>query len=646
MALETKEIDGKTAGLLASGLLLLLAASVSLIFIPEGPSEFGYVPFTPAPLPFAPMRGFTFEQLSEHLIRVLLATPGLLLLALGLARMISGRPVISRSSHRRLALVASLCAVCFIAWAMFFLFDGRPITDDELTYRNQASILMEGGLGRAEPPLHYVELFTIATRAGYTGKYLPGEPLLQVPGILLGVPGAMHLPLAALTLLLCFYTLRQSAGSTVASWTVVLLALSPMFLFTSATGQSLASSLFCVALAGFGYVHAVHRRPWLGALILGTAVGFGMTVRPQSMAPVGVVLVVAALIHLLRRRRVAAVVVLLATLAAWAGAILLYNKALAGSYFILPWYLHEPVEKYGFGQVWSFSSFRHTPWTALQNLGVLAVRFNAWWLGWPSGLVLLWLWFRNGRPMDGAVIWILAAMAILAFEALYYSTGISDTGAAYHYELLLPAAVLGANAIRQGLVTAPRLTVILLVVHFGVGTSGFLWFHGNRLQRLVTGIHRDSDVALAKVSKPALLIYDLHCSECVMVGWVNSCFPRRYRAKDDSVVTYPRPPGKKAEELISHFKDRSCWYYRRNPQTGKSELLRCERARHLLTRPHEVTIDDACLMYRSTAEELGLYNPWKAIGQSQISKIRRDSGKVGGAGKKKNPRSHKTFQKK
>ena len=202
------------------------------------------------------------------------------------------------------------------------------------------------------------------------------------------------------------------------------------------------------------------------------------------------------------------------------------GEALTGSPFILPWFMLEPVERYGFGQVWDFSAYRHTPWTALQNLGVLAVRFNAWWLGWPSGLLLLWLWWRNGRPLDGALVWILAGAAILLFQSLYYSTGVSDTGVTYHYELLLPAAVLGANAIRQGWRAAPRFTSALLVVHFAAGTAGFLWFHAGRLGRLADAIHQDADAALARVQRPALLLYDVHCSRCVRVGWVLSCFPR------------------------------------------------------------------------------------------------------------------------
>ncbi len=625
MDLETKQIDRRTIGLLASGLLLLLAATTGLMLIPQGPSEFGYYPFTPEPLPFASARGFTFEQLCEHGLRILLATPGLLLLSVGLARLVRGQPALTPSSHRRLALAVSLLALCFVAWAMFFLFDGRAIVDDELTYRDQAAVLLEGGLGRAGPPLWFVEPFTISTRVGYTGKYPFGEPLLQIPGLLVGLPGVLHLPLAALTLLLVFYALRPAAGSTVASWTVVLLALSPTFLYTTPTGQSMASSLFLVALAGFGHACiAYRRRPWLGALLLGTAVGFGMTVRPQSMMPMGTVLVAAALIHLWRGRRLAAAGALLLVLAGWAALILLYNEALSGSYLTLPWYLFKPVDRYGFGQVWDFTRYIHTPLTALENLGVMALRFNAWWLGWPSGLLLLWLWLRNGRPLDGALIWLAAGAAVLAFQFPYYSAGgITDTGVYYHYELLLPAAVVGANAVRQGFVTAPRLTVILLVVHFGVGTTEFLWYQGSRLQRLISGIHDAPDAALAQVDKPALLLYDVHCSECTKVGWMLGCFPRRYRARDDAVLTYPRPPGDRATRLIRQFSDRSCWYYRRNPDTGKAELHRCQDARGLIFRPHAVTSDDACLVYRSTAQAMGLYDPWGVIGKNRISRVRQ-----------------------
>ena len=616
MALQNTELDQKTAGAVIAGLLLLLASQAALYAIPQGASEFAYEPFTPGPLPFSPMRGFTVEQLAEHAARVLLATPGLLLLTLGLARLVgAGRAAVAvpRDLHPRLALGAAVASLAYISWLLFFVYQGRAIIDDELAYRMQAMLLAEGRLGMTSPPLLYAEPFTIKALSGITGKYLFGEPLLQIPGALLGFPALLHLPLAALTLLCCYRGMKLHADSTVASWTVILLATSPTFLLSTPTGQSVSSSLCMVVLAWYGYTLVAYRGATAGALILGTAVGLGMTIRPQAMAPMGAVLVAAALWRLLRRKRLLPVALLLVSLGLWAASILAYNKLVTGAYLELPWFLIRPVERFGFGQVWDVSNYRHTLLTALQNLGVVLLRFNGWWLGWPCSLLLLWLWWRNGRAMQGAHVWVTAGVAVVLFEAGYYSTGVSDTGTVYHYELLVPAAALGANAVRQGLLGAPRFTVALLVVHFALGSVSFTAYHTMRVDRMVTAIHGDVDQALARVERPAVLYYDIRCSEVLRNGWVHSPFPRRQRSSYDSVVTYPKPPPDRLASHLALFPGRSCWYFRRNPADGKPELYRCDQARALMRRPYNNDKVEYCLSLKSTAELLGWYHPWEVV---------------------------------
>jgi hypothetical protein len=65
----------------------LFVVYLSVVTLVEGgPGEFGYHPFRPEPLPFAPMRGFTLEQLVAHLSAILVGAPALLLLWYGLRR--------------------------------------------------------------------------------------------------------------------------------------------------------------------------------------------------------------------------------------------------------------------------------------------------------------------------------------------------------------------------------------------------------------------------------------------------------------------------------------------------------------------------------------------------------------------------------
>lgn len=596
------------AALLAGG-MLYLAAVVGLELLPTGPGEFAYRGGYLRPLPFAPMRGFTAEQALDHGIRLILMAPGLLLLAFGVGRAARRLRAPGEGTLGRLALGASALSVLLSTALLLGVFGGRAIVDDELTYAMQAQLLADGRLAIDNLPSITREPFTVASELGFTGKYLPGEPLVQLPGVLVGLPALMHLPLAALTLLLLHRLVAMTVDRTLAAWAVILLALSPTFIVTAATGQSTTTSLFCVVLAGYGLARLRHGGgPVRGALLLGFAVSFGMHVRPQATAPVGTVLVVAAGLSLVRGRRWLALALLAAVLTLGAGTVLAYNHVVAGSPLTLPWFLFQPIEHYGFGRVWTNVDYEHTPLSALVNLAVVAVRFNAWWLGWPASLlVMLWWWWRVGRPARGAGLWLICGAAVVVFEGLYHSTGISDTGPMYHFELLVPLVWLGAHAVRRGMQVHPRWAVAVLLVHFCFGTTSFLGFHVRRLDRLVTALHHTPDRVLAALPTPALLLYESHCSERRTQGWIWSAFPKRIRRKAAPVVTYPRPEPRHLNAYLAAFPERRCFYFRRVPPHMAPQLLPCSEARPLLARPLE--LDRPCALLVSTAQAWG----WREV---------------------------------
>src|SRR6185369_8246351 len=125
----------------------------------------------------------------------------------------------------------------------------------------------------------------------------------------------------------------------------------------------------------------------------GVALAFGMLTRPQSMLPVGAVFGPCLVVRLWQRRAYASMAVLALTAGAGLGAVLAYNRVITGSPLKLPWFLQCGAEHYGFGRVWPTSTFEHGFVTGLENLAVVALRLNSWWLGLPLslGVVVLWL---------------------------------------------------------------------------------------------------------------------------------------------------------------------------------------------------------------------------------------------------------------
>jgi len=592
------------AGLVGLG---LFAAYVAFeLRLPRGPAEFVFWPPL-EPLPFAAIRGFTYEQLARHVSRLVLLGPALLALSVAAARCwrIS---LPSEPALRRLALLVAGASLAVTTWVMAGVLGGRAIFDDELTYKMQAQLLGEGRLAEDTVPPWGGELFTIWTRRGATGKYLFGEPLVQIVGNWLDMPALLHLPLAMLTLGLWYLQVKRDHDPLLAAWATILLAASPMLIITTATGLSHTTSLFCVVLAGIGCQEVMRGRESWGSLVLGTAIGFGVTVRAQTVLPAGVVLGAVAVWTLWRRRRFPGLLLFFASGGVWAVLVAVYDRALTGSALVLPWSLFEPLERYGFGQPLAGDPFVHDLRTAVENLLVVAVRMNGWWLGWPLSLGLLGVWVWLVRSMRGVGVWLAVGAAIVAFHVPYYSTGVSETGPIYFYELLLPLSLLGAQAVVALLDRAPRFGAAFLVVHMVLGTGSFLWEKVSRVEREVEMIHGPVEATLTQVKTPALVIFEPALQESLRLGWLNSGFPKRERAENAPIVHYPRGRPDATAALRRRYSYRHCYYYRIDPQQIRPQLLPCEAAEQLLVRPNE--LPGPALAIQSTAMRKGLLDPF------------------------------------
>jgi hypothetical protein len=556
------------------------------------------------------MRGLTYEQLWGHVRRALLLGPGVLLLVWGLAARVQLRPP---SDLRRVMKWCAGACSALTAALMFGVFRGRAITLDELNYAMQASFYRAGRLTGVDLGISPGDLFTIQTRLGYTGKYLPGEGVMQMLGVAVGIPALMHLPIVGATLWAFYQAVRRSSGVAFAQLATAALAISPMLAFTSATGLSHASALLWVVLMGLGLELVKEGRWQVGAVLSAVTFSIGLMTRPQSLIPAGTVLGVALLWQLTKQRAWAGLITLAAVAGAGMSLLFAYNVALSGSPWRLPWFLQCEAEHYGFGPVWRSGTYEHTLRTGLENLLVVATRLNAWWLGFPFSLGVLGLWLGWGRRTAGASIWFWVGAAVIVFEFAYYSPGGSDVGAIYHYELLLPGAIVAA-AVAERLMQS-SYGPLLIAVSLALGTGSWVVEQALRCERLITTIHRDSDAVLAKVQKPALIIHETLQNETVSNGWVGApAFPRQWREPTDEVVTWPRVHPSVLERAARVYPGRHCYYFRYRPGTNAPELETCERARELLARSTtEPAVDVAPFWIRPTAYYRTSYDPAREV---------------------------------
>jgi hypothetical protein len=582
----------------AAGVVFGTAGFLALAAIPRGIHEFIYWSFPSSasllePLPFAPMNGFTPEQLSSHLARLALLAPGCTLLGVALG------PAASRAMRclgdvraRPIALASALLVVAAVA----FVLRSVPTQDDDATYLMHASLIAQNRV--AAPPVapehRWHEPFTLFTRSATTGKYLFGTALVLSAGMRLEVPMLGHVLLVLATLLVFHAALVRAGGGRVSTLATAFLAFSPEFIFTSATPTSQTPALAGVALAAWGVV----RSRELGGIMAGLGLGFALTCRPQMAVPCGIAL---ALTYGWRDRRLA--VSALLTGIPWVLAVLVYNSAITGSFFVMPFDVFT-VERYGFGWPLGLThEFYYPPIKSLLNLFVVLVRLNGWGLGWPVSLAGPIAWIALGRPRSELLRpWTAMAIATVVFQLGYYSVGTSETGAIYHYAVL-PFIALSTAAALEALGARKRLRDAATGIAFAcmvLGTGSFLVEHAARLSRLTELIDEPARVAREGTREPALVFLEGSFAGKLPIGWVNGP-PFRIRSTYEPLMIYPRMSPSATANLRREWSSRNCYYEYYDYAAARYRLTGCEdiprfatqfdREERYMTYPHPESLD-------------------------------------------------------
>lgn len=548
----------------AAGLALAAWGLWRIASIPYGPDEFAYTnpPGGSAlwPVPFAPANGFTVQQWTSHVMRLVWLFPACTLLGFSLRHLRLRRPAALTTP-----IIVCLGTLITAVLALLVL-RGVPLQDDEATYLMQADLLARGLVADPAYPMAaaFAEPFTIFTRAGLSGMYLFGEPMILALGTLLGFPGIGQWALVALTLW-CAYRAAVRAGDCSVAWLgTLLLALSPMLTFTSAGFLSQVPALAGVAVAVWG----VGVGGWRGGIVAGTGLGLAFAARPQSAVPVGLLLLA---VYGWNDRRLVAGAVLAAL--PWAVAVGCYNLAVVGTPWLLPRSAYAgEMESYGFGQV--LRNYEHTPVKALALTGVTLIRLNGWALGWPLSLAGPAVWLATGRPVRAIVgPWAVVALATFIFQAGYALVGISETGPIYHHAAL-PFVCFSTAAALHKIASRPwggwvRATAVMSLM---IGTTSFYAEHGLRLSRLSAAI--EGPRRHLRLDPPALLFEDVWGAR-PQAGWVFG-LPFRERSPTAPIVRFPRPTSAaQLSFLLDRWQDRRCSYLHYDWTARRYELVTC-----------------------------------------------------------------------
>jgi hypothetical protein len=336
-----------------------------------------------------------------------------------------------------------------------FVFKDFKITPDENTYLNQARIFAKGNLYGVAPqlPEFFEEPYLIHKEGRLFSIFQPGWSLLLAPAVKLGLQQCMPPLAGAFVLLAMFFLANRVAGSGVARGCVLIMLLSPFFIFNTATYYAHIAELLWISLFMLSFVKAREENQSALYGISGICLGAAFITRYFDLSfgvPFGLVLVWDAICR--RQGSLKNIVLFVSPIFVFGASALLYQWLLTGDPLMAPYKvgvqqaryiyilreLDDPYHIYGFSNAFS-------PSMALARTVKKWMSLNVWIF--PFALVFLVPLFI--RPRRWEILFFLGCATLSLVYFPYFPTGGWEYGPRYYFPIfgclsLLIARGMGA----------------------------------------------------------------------------------------------------------------------------------------------------------------------------------------------------------
>jgi 4-amino-4-deoxy-L-arabinose transferase-like glycosyltransferase len=366
----------------------------------------------------------------------------------------------------RLALACGVFKFLFVWWLWGSL-RAPAINHDEVAYILQARIFASGRLVAPSPPHpEFFQQWHVLVRPVLASKYPPGQSLLLVPGVWLGLPGLVPALCGAVGASLLFVLARELISTEVGLLAVALSSTSPMALRFSASyfSEISVSALFLCAWFALYRHWRTGKQRWL--IVLAIAVAWGGITRPLTMLAFSIPCAVAVLFSIRHNRSWRDVPIALAMSLAILAIFPVWNYRVTGNWRLSPYaeYARQymPADRMGFGvtslapadssseAVLAFDRAVRSAHRShvLGNLGEIAVAragaiLQATWAIGPMAVLLL---VPAALVLPVGVTRILISTVLLVFLA-YLLYAHQPDWTLYYLELQAPLAFLPAAGI-------------------------------------------------------------------------------------------------------------------------------------------------------------------------------------------------------
>jgi len=367
------------------------------------------------------------------------------------------------ASVDRFAVVAALWVIVLAVVLSLFIYQRHPHIPDEVMYLYQARYLANGDLTVPAPPVPEAFSFYMIPYESqrWYSIFPPGWPAVLALGVLLGMPWLMNPVLAGLNILLAYLLFQEISNRYTARLGVLLLCISPWFIFMSMNFMSHTFTLTCALAAAVAITRARRSGKTVWGLLGGIATGMVSLIRPLDGLIVAGILGLWAIGVGGRRLKTSSILAFVIGTIVVGAVILPYNKQITGDPTIFPLtsyyeeYFGHNSNAFGFGPErglgWAIDPFPgHGVIDAMINTNLNIFSVNTELFGWSTGsLIIVALLCFSSSMRRGDYLIIIMILIISAIYSLYWFSGGPDFGARYWYLMLIPLVGLTVRAVQM-----------------------------------------------------------------------------------------------------------------------------------------------------------------------------------------------------
>jgi hypothetical protein len=362
----------------------------------------------------------------------------------------------------RFALLAAIWVVILSSLLVIFAYERHPHVADEVAYLYHARFFANGVLTMPAPPVREAFDFYLMKFDGlrWFPTPPPGWPLMLSLGVMLGIPWLINPLLAGINILLAYILVINLHKRRTARIAILLLCLSPWYIFLAMSYMTHTFSLTCALLATLGVVWSRKTDKAVWAWLAGAALGVLSLIRPLEGLIVALLVGIWAIGIGGQRLKVSALFGLVMGAVIVGGLVLPYNKALTGEITTFPInnytdQIYGPnANAFGFGpdrgMGWAIDpNPGHSPIDGLINANLNAFMVNVELFGWATGsLLFVALFLFSGQLQRNDYLMLANIAAFFGVYFFYYFSGGPDFGARYWFLMIIPLVVLTARGIK------------------------------------------------------------------------------------------------------------------------------------------------------------------------------------------------------